>query len=88
MIRLTVSMSAEKHQALRDYSEKTGASMSSLANLAISTYLDQQNLMKMMPEMLLALKKNEDLNEDLNVNKNEVLSLLDTIETTPGKKMP
>lgn len=84
MIRLTVSMSAEKHQALRDYSEKTGASMSSLANLAISTYLDQQNLMKMMPEMLLALKKNE----DLNVNKNEVLSLLDTIETTPGKKMP
>lgn len=56
MKRLTVAMSDEKYQAFKQFSDKTGASMSSLANLAISTYLDQQNMMNLMPEMLEVLK--------------------------------
>lgn len=59
MKRLTVTMSDDKYQTFKNYSDQTGASMSSLANLAISTYLDQQNLIKMMPDMLEALKISE-----------------------------
>ena len=82
MMRLTVSMSDEKYQALKEFSVQTGASMSSLANIAISSYLDQQNMLKMMPEMLMTLKQTG----GLKVDETAFPSLLDTIETTPAKK--
>lgn len=59
MKRVSVSLSDDVENKLRDYCEKTGASMSSVMGIAIATYMDQQEVIKMMPEMLVALGRLE-----------------------------
>jgi uncharacterized protein (DUF302 family) len=56
---MSVSISDDVYARLKEHSKKTGANVSSLVSISVSTYLDQQEMIKMMPEMLVALGKIE-----------------------------
>lgn len=54
---MSVSISDDVYARLKEHSKKTGANVSSLVSISVSTYLDQQEMIKMMPEMLVALER-------------------------------
>lgn len=58
MKRLSVSLNDSSFQELKEYCESTGASLSSVTAIAIKNYIDQQTMLKSLPD-LMTLAKSE-----------------------------
>lgn len=55
--RLNVRLTPEMHEWLKINATKRGLTMNAMVVFAIETYVQQQSLMPMLPEMLEQLKK-------------------------------
>lgn len=57
--RLNVRVRPEMHDWLKHQAEMRGLTMNAMVIFAIETYVQQQQVMPMLPDMLAELKKSE-----------------------------